>query len=135
MRTPRILVVDDNEATAKVFALALSLDGYDVRESYSGKQAIEISRSFAPDVAFLDLGVPLMDGYEIAKELREIPGLREITLFAVTGYSGDEYAARSRSAGFTRHLVKPVDPEQILLLLKESGFPSPKSAPGTLVWN
>jgi CheY-like chemotaxis protein len=124
--SPRILVVDDNEASAKVFALVLSLDGYDVRECYSGKQAIEVSRSFLPDVAFLDLGVPLMDGYDIADGLRAIPQLRDITLFAVTGYSGEEHVARTRAAGFRRHIVKPVEPEVILRLLKECGFPAPK---------
>lgn len=126
-RTNRILVVDDNEASAKVFALALSLHGYDVREAYSGKQAVETARTFLPNVAFLDLGIPMMDGFEIAAQLQAIPDLNGVFLVAVTGFSGDVHVARSRAVGFRHHLVKPVEPETILKLLTESGFPSPKN--------
>jgi CheY-like chemotaxis protein len=126
-RANRILVVDDNEASAKVFALALSLHGYDVREAYSGKMALETARTFRPNIAFLDLGIPMMDGFEIATQLKLLPEMSGVFLVAITGFQGDEHRARSRAVGFRHHLVKPVEPESILNLLKESGFPSAKN--------
>lgn len=125
--TSRILVVDDNEASAKVFALVLSLHGYDVREAYSGKQAVETARTFKPNIAFLDLGIPFMDGFEIATQLQTMPELNDLFLVAITGFQSDEHRARSRAIGFRHHLVKPVEPEVLLKLLHESGFPSPKN--------
>jgi len=124
-RTARILVVDDNEASAMVFALALSLAGYEVRESYSGKQAVGIASSFLPDVAFLDLGIPLMNGFEIAARFRETPGLGDVILVAVTGFSGEDAKERTRAAGFRHHLVKPVEPDVLRRILCDIGFPPP----------
>ncbi|MEI7686014.1 MAG: response regulator [Planctomycetota bacterium] len=128
-RTARILVVDDNEASAMVFALALSLAGYEVRDSYSGKQAVAIASEFLPDVAFLDLGIPLMNGFEIAARFRETPGLADVVLIAVTGFSGEDAQERTRAAGFRHHLVKPVEPEVLRRTLCDMGFPPPSPSP------
>jgi CheY-like chemotaxis protein len=121
-RPGRVLVVDDNEAAAKVLGLLLSLRGYETREAYSAKQALEIAQSFAPDVAFLDIGIPLMDGFQIAEHFQRTPPLDNIYLIAITGFRGEANMARARAAGFQHYLVKPLDEETIVRVLADAGF-------------
>jgi CheY-like chemotaxis protein len=109
----RVLVVDDNIDAAELLAFALEDLGHDVRVAHDGAAAIETARAFHPDVAFVDLGLPVMDGLEVALRLRADPSLRETKLVALTGYSQDEDRARTRRAGFDFHLVKPVDLDRI----------------------
>ena len=109
--TPRrkILVVDDNEDAATMLGEALERLGYQVEVAYDGPSALRIAAAFAPDVALLDLGLPVMDGFELAERLREQqPPTKRPHLVAVTGYGQDSDRRRSAGAGFERHLVKPI---------------------------
>ncbi len=104
----RVLVVDDNEDGAEMLAEVLTNRGYDTRVAHDAPTALRVAAEFSPDVAFLDLGLPVMDGYELASHLRAIPGLDGLRLVAVTGYGQESDRQRTRAAGFHHHLVKPV---------------------------
>ena len=97
----------------------LTLQGRPFQVVHHGQAALEVAPSFRPDVVLLDLGLPGMDGYEVARRLREIPGMDRTLLVALTGYGQEDDRHRSRSAGFDEHLVKPVQPEDLALLLRE----------------
>jgi CheY-like chemotaxis protein len=105
----RVLVVDDNEDAANSLAMILSLDGHEVRSAYSGPQALEQVESFDPDIVLLDIGLPVMDGYEVARRIRERPNAAAIRIIALTGYSRDSDKERALEAGFDDHVVKPVE--------------------------
>jgi PAS domain S-box-containing protein len=116
--TPRrVLVVDDNVDSAESMAVLLRLYGHEVRLAHDGEAALEEARSFKPDVMFLDLSLPKMDGYEVARRLRLEPSMRGMTLVAMTGYGHEEERQRTREAGFHLHLVKPVDFDMLNELL------------------
>jgi CheY-like chemotaxis protein len=116
---PRILVVDDNEDAADLLAEALTRRGYDIRVAHDAPTALQLAPDFAPDVAFLDIGLPVMDGYELATHLRGIPSLRGIRLVAITGYGQESDFMKARQAGFHLHLVKPVAMEAIEAAIAE----------------
>jgi PAS domain S-box-containing protein len=101
----RVLVVDDNVDAATMMAHAIRGWGYEVHEAFDGASALQIAGQVRPDVALLDLGLPVMDGYELAERLRELAPLH---LIALTGYGTENDQERSRAAGFDRHLVKPI---------------------------
>jgi CheY-like chemotaxis protein len=105
----RVLVVDDNADAADMLAAALSAKGYQTRVAHDGPAALLTAEKFRPAIAFLDLGLPVMDGYELATRLHEIPELRNLRLIAVTGYGQESDRRKTRQAGFHHHLVKPVD--------------------------
>jgi signal transduction histidine kinase len=105
----RVLVVDDNRDGAESLAMLLRLLGASVRVANSGSEALATAAAFTPDIVLLDIGMPGMDGYEVARRLRELPQLSDITLVAVTGWGQEEARHRSRSAGFDHHLVKPAE--------------------------
>jgi CheY-like chemotaxis protein len=105
----RVLIVDDNQDAANSLAALLTLRGHETQVAYGGRQALEQSESFQPDVALLDLGLPEMSGYELAARLRAMPRLNRIRLVAVTGYGQAEDRQRTQAAGFDDHLIKPVD--------------------------
>ena len=105
----RVLVVDDNEDAAKTLAMILTLDGHDVRAVFSASAALEQVREFEPDVVLLDIGLPVMDGYEVARRIRNQEDLGAVRLVALTGYGQTEDRQRTRAAGFDGHLVKPVE--------------------------
>jgi len=111
MRVPprRILVVDDNEDAATALAMMLRLEGHEVESFFSAAEALARAVEFKPEVALLDIGLPEMDGYELAQRLRESVGPRRIRLVALTGYGQAEDRERARSVGFDEHLVKPAD--------------------------
>jgi PAS domain S-box-containing protein len=109
----RILVVDDNTDAAEMLATLLSMDGHDVRTAASGPAALEIVKDFNPQIAFLDIGLPGMSGYELARRIRTEPRLAGITLIAVTGWGQDEDRRQSKEAGMDHHLTKPVDPREV----------------------
>jgi PAS domain S-box-containing protein len=113
----RILVADDNRDSAEMLATSLELQGHDVATAHDGEHAIALVETFQPDVAFLDLGMPKVDGYSAARRIREEPWGRRVLLVAVTGWGQDEDKRRSRQAGFDAHLVKPVDLAEIETLL------------------
>jgi CheY-like chemotaxis protein len=105
----RILVVDDNEDAANTLAMILKLEGHEVDTAYSGAEAMGRIEEFDPAVVLLDIGLPGFDGFQIAERIRAQPRHRNVRLVAITGYGQDADRARTREAGFTSHLVKPVD--------------------------
>ncbi|MGD0674063.1 MAG: ATP-binding protein [Polyangiaceae bacterium] len=108
-RSRRVLVVDDNVDAADTLGEAMELAGHEVRIAHDGPSALEISERFAPEIAFLDIGLPVMDGYELAAQMRRLAGRQPIVLVAVTGYTQSEERARARAHDFDEHLAKPVD--------------------------
>jgi CheY-like chemotaxis protein len=113
----RLLVVDDNQDAAISLAMLLRLQGHEVRVAHSGAAALELMKVFTPDVVFLDIGMPGMDGYEVARRIREQPGLGKVVLAALTGWGQQEDRRRTAQAGFDHHLVKPPEPELVANLL------------------
>ncbi len=112
----RILVVDDNVDAADTLALLLQLEGHQAEAVYLATQALEQAQSFKPQVVLLDIGLPGMNGYELAEKFRSMPELHGMRLIALTGYGKAEDYDRTKAAGFDDHLVKPVD----ALTLKEA---------------
>src|SRR5690606_24427652 len=113
----RVLVVDDNRDAAETLAEALSYFGYETRVALDGPGALAAAPGFEPHAALLDIGLPLMDGYELADRLRALPGMDDLRLVAVTGYGQPSDRKRSLEAGFDEHMVKPVDPRALEALL------------------
>jgi len=113
----RILVVDDNADAAEMLEILLSGDGHKVRTASDGETGIETAKTFQPDICLLDIGLPNMDGYELARILREM--MPEVRLIALTGWGQMEDRRRSTDAGFNHHLVKPVDFETLRTLVEE----------------
>ena len=108
-RPRRILVVDDNLDSAESLAMMLTLSGHEVAMAHDGEEAVRLAGEFQPDVAFLDLGMPKLDGYEAARTIRRQSWGKKIMLVALTGWGQQEDKRRSREAGFDAHLVKPID--------------------------
>jgi signal transduction histidine kinase/CheY-like chemotaxis protein len=103
----RVLVVDDNVSTAETMAALLQMNGHELRVANDGPTAVEIAAGFNPDVVLLDIGMPGMNGYQVAKTLRQMPGLEQTLLVALSGYGQEDDLRCSREAGFHHHLVKP----------------------------
>ena len=116
----RVLVVDDNEDGARILGRLLKGCGYHAELTHDGPTALEAARVRPPDVVLLDIGLPGMDGFEVARRLREREGPDRALLVAITGYGREEDLRRSREAGFDHHLVKPVDPQSLTDLLAHS---------------
>jgi PAS domain S-box-containing protein len=116
----RILIVDDNVDSAESLCLWLNLEGYDVKVVHEGLAAVEATRVFKPEVILLDIGLPDIDGYEVAERLRRELGLDGVRLIALTGYGQDEDRQRCYDAGFDEHLIKPVDPATLETLLSDN---------------
>ena len=110
----RVLVVDDNRDAAQSVASFLELGGHDVRTAADGAEALVAADLFKPDVVVLDIGLPVLDGYEVAARLRQSPSLRHALLLALTGYGQREDRVHAETAGFDRHFVKPADPSALL---------------------
>jgi two-component system, chemotaxis family, CheB/CheR fusion protein len=115
----RVLVVDDNQDIAESTALILQLAGYTVKRAFSGQEALEIAPSFQPSIVLLDIGMPGLDGYAVARRLRRDTNLKNAFLIAVSGYGTAADRSRARDAGFDRHLLKPVDPAALQRMLAE----------------
>ena len=105
----RLLVVDDNEDAATSLAILLRLQGHEVRVAHDGPSALALAASCLPSVILLDIGMPGMDGYEVARRLRALPGLNDVVLAALTGWGQQEDRRRTAEAGFDHHFVKPLD--------------------------
>ncbi|HXF77478.1 MAG TPA: ATP-binding protein [Usitatibacter sp.] len=112
-RRLRILVADDNVDAATSLADLLVARGHDIRVAHDGAQALFAARGFEPDVAFLDIGMPKVHGYEVARRLREETATRRTLLVALTGWGREDDRQRAKEAGFDRHVVKPPDPAEI----------------------
>jgi len=114
-RRGRILVVDDNRDNAEMLACALEALGYQTATAFDGRQGLDAAAAFAPSIALLDIGLPVMDGYELAARLRREHG--DLTMIAITGYGQPDDRERARAAGFREHLTKPVDLETLSKVL------------------
>jgi CheY-like chemotaxis protein len=119
----RILAVDDNVDSVESLARLLGLQGHEVRTAYDGPTALATAEAFQPQVVLLDIGLPRMDGYEVARRLRKKTGLKDILLVAVTGYGQDDDRRRATEAGFDGHLVKPADLGVLQALLTTTANP------------
>jgi two-component system CheB/CheR fusion protein len=110
-------VVEDNPDVANSLHILLQLLGHDVRVAYTGPEGVEAAKKWPPDIVLCDIGLPGLDGYGVARELRRHPKTAHVRLLALTGYGQDEDRRRSREAGFDHHLVKPADPAELQRLL------------------
>ena len=117
----RILVVDDNVDTARGLARLLGRAGHEVRAVHGGLEGIEAAREFRPEIVLLDIGLPGMDGYQVASTLRQGESGGDLLIIALSGYGQEEDRKLSRRAGFDQHLVKPVDFDELLSLLADQG--------------
>jgi CheY-like chemotaxis protein/anti-sigma regulatory factor (Ser/Thr protein kinase) len=116
----RILVVDDNEDAADLLTAALMFQGHHARVAHDGPGALRIcGDDFTPQVVLIDIGLPVMDGYELAERLREVPGGERLRLIALTGYGQASDRQRARAAGFDAHLVKPIDLDTLNRALRD----------------
>jgi CheY-like chemotaxis protein len=105
----RMLIVDDNEDSARSMATLQRLRGHETRAAFTGPEAVVVAAEFIPEVVLLDIGLPGLDGYEVARRLRAMPALAGAFLVAMTGYASDEDRGAGKDAGFDEYLVKPVD--------------------------
>lgn len=117
-----ILLVEDHADAREALQALLELDGYAVLTAAEGLAALDIARSKHPDIVLIDIGLPGLDGYEVARRLRAIEGPRPI-LVALTGYSQPQDRRDAEAAGFDAHLVKPVDPAELTRVLTTLGTP------------
>lgn len=115
----RILVVDDNQDSALSMAMMLSIMGHETRTAHDGESAVSSAESFLPDVVLLDIGLPKLNGYEVAQRIRENVWGQSMFLIAVTGWGQDEDRARSSEVGLNVHMVKPVEPSALERLLSD----------------
>jgi PAS domain S-box-containing protein len=120
----KILVADDNQDAANTLALLLRLAGHDVRTAHGGEAALTLASEFQPEFALLDIGMPDLDGYEVAKRLRLTDCGKNVRLIALTGWGQEEDKRRARDAGFDHHLTKPVDPQRLGALLAPQEYES-----------
>ncbi len=113
----RILIADDNRDAAESLGILLELSGHEVRMAHLGRAALSLAQSFRPDTALLDIGMPDISGYEVAKSLRQEPWASNIKLIALTGWGQESDRRRAMEAGFDHHLIKPVDPDKLAELI------------------
>jgi DNA-binding response OmpR family regulator len=112
----RVLVVDDNEDAADSLAMLLTVRGDDVRIAYDGAEAVAAEHDFNPEVVLLDIGLPKLSGYDVAKRIRSVRG-DAVLIIAITGWGQEDDRRRAREAGFDHHFTKPVDFEMLLDLI------------------
>jgi PAS domain S-box-containing protein len=124
----KILVIDDNEDAAEMCATFLELAGQDVRRAYNGRSALALAEAFRPRVALLDIGLPDISGYEVARALRRAPWATNLLLVAVTGWGQDQDKQRALDAGFDHHLTKPIEPDELERLLQSIAHRAPPGA-------
>jgi CheY-like chemotaxis protein len=122
----KIVVADDNIDSAESMMMLLQLDGHDVRSAFDGRDAIEVAEKFRPDAILLDIGMPRMNGYDTAREIRKTEWGRETILVALTGWGLEKNKRDALAAGFNHHLVKPVDIDEIRRLFSSIAAASAK---------
>jgi CheY-like chemotaxis protein len=113
----KVLVVDDNKAAADTLAMAVEMMGHEVRVASNGQEGVELASRFLPAVVLMDLGMPVMDGWEAARQIRGREWGKNIVLIALTGWGQEEDRRKTKEAGFDHHLVKPASPATIRELL------------------
>jgi CheY-like chemotaxis protein len=116
-----VLVVDDNVDAAQSTAMLLRAWGHSVRVAYSGQEALQAVDNAVPEIVLLDIGLPVINGFDVARRLREQPQFDDTVLAAVTGYGQPEDRRRSQEVGFDYHLTKPVDPAALEEVMKSAG--------------
>ncbi|NQV23198.1 MAG: PAS domain S-box protein [Rhodopirellula sp.] len=126
-RSLKVLVVDDNADTVQSFTMLLKAVGHDVRSAHDGPTAVQVALDFRPDVMLLDIGLPGLNGYEVAKRIRQKPDFENVVLVALTGYGQDSDRQSSLQAGFDHHLVKPARLSQLQQILAK--VPVRRTAP------
>jgi CheY-like chemotaxis protein len=114
----RILVVDDNHDGAESLAALLSIDGHELEMAHDGAEAVDKAKAFRPHVVLLDIGLPKLDGYQACREMRNMARGAEMDIIALTGWALDVDRDKAKAAGFTGHLVKPIDFEELDALLQ-----------------
>jgi DNA-binding response OmpR family regulator len=119
----RVLVVDDNADAADSLAMLLQVRGDEVRVAYDGEEALFAEQEFKPDILLLDIGMPKLSGYEVARRVRDARG-PDVLLVAITGWGQEEDRQRAREAGFDHHFTKPVDYAALLAVIEEAKPPS-----------
>jgi CheY-like chemotaxis protein len=115
----RVLVVEDNRDAADSLRLLLEMLGHDAQVAYTGTDGVWRAASWRPDVVFCDIGLPGIDGFEVARRLRRQPGTEQALLVAITGYGTEQDRRRGHEAGFDHYLVKPADPNDLRRLLAD----------------
>ena len=114
----RIVVADDNEDSAESFAMLLSFSGHEVRIAHDGAAALDAVRNFRPDVAFLDIGMPGLTGYDVAQRIKELNFPKRPFVIAITGFDQPVNRVAAEQTGFDLYMVKPVEPEKLLWTLR-----------------
>jgi CheY-like chemotaxis protein len=117
-----VLIADDNRDAADSLAMLLRMDGHHVQVVHDGREAVATIDSFRPDVAVLDIGMPELNGYEVARAVRLGPLGTSITLIAMTGWGQASDKARAAVAGFNHHFTKPIEPDALTQMLRSDGF-------------
>jgi CheY-like chemotaxis protein len=121
----RILIADDNRDAAESLAMLLELEGFAVTIAHDGAHALAAFEAGQPRIVLLDIGMPKIDGYEVARRIRRHPGGRAVVLIAVTGFGQSGDKARARAAGFDHHMTKPLELEQLSALLADAAQDRP----------
>jgi CheY-like chemotaxis protein len=127
----RVLVVDDNPDASQLLGEAIAEAGHEARTVGDGPSALQLVESFVPDIAFLDIGLPAMDGYELAGLLRRVPSLAHTRLVAISGYAQDGDRQRALASGFVEHLAKPLDFDHVLECIESLSAPTLERGPGS----
>ena len=122
-QSSKVLIVEDCQDAAFAQASLVELAGHQVRQAHNGAQAVELAADFHPDVVLLDLGLPDMDGFQVAREIRRLPGMDHVRMVALTGFEREGLVRRSAAEGFDHYLIKPADP-RVLLDIIQPGAPS-----------
>jgi CheY-like chemotaxis protein len=112
-----ILIADDNRDCAMTLSLLFRLAGFDVEAVFDGREALRAARARRPDVVLLDIGLPGLDGFQVAEHMRSDANLKDVFIIAISGYDRDMFQGRSKRAGFDLHLVKPVDFDTLTSLI------------------
>ena len=121
----RVLLVDDNPDSSEPLSLLLQSKGHETRVATDGAQAISVADEFKPNCVLLDLGLPRMDGYEVARRLRDRPYGSDVVLVALTGWAGRDIRTKAAEAGFDYHLVKPVNWDEVENIVRRVVRPAP----------
>ena len=116
----RVLVIEDRRDSADILGMLLELAGYEARVAYSGADGLRAAEEWLPDVVLSDIGLPGLDGYAVARELRRQAATAHVRIIAVTGYGSDEDRRRAKEAGFEHHFLKPVNVAALLAVLGRS---------------
>jgi CheY-like chemotaxis protein len=113
MASRRILIADDNRDSAETMGMLLNLSGHEIHLAHTGAEALEVARRVRPDIGIFDIGMPDMNGYDVAERIRHEVWGKDMVLIAVTGWGQDSDKRRALAAGFDHHLTKPVDPDKL----------------------